>query len=315
MDFIKVSELPEEAKVSDYHKVECKYFIRLVVFGRNYYVPMVNKMKKIFDIGVVDGEVVVGRNRMLLHDMLQVTIASVYYQVRGIVGDEIFRDLASKIDDGFRDKDGLSDLIARGFDFREPVGIGEVDQASEVEKKGGPGLSDHPFRVPNSIFPYGEVYLKEESPGLWEKKIKYQGMRVFACDPLNKIEVKGKVTEVYSEQGLIHFKLKLDNGREVSTTEEFLTPIYCGTCSKKNDDGCSVDNCVRGDFNEWYPEKGGQSSKKQVSKEEKDCDDCAYSELAPCPYLMAISCGPAHGHPRFIPKSGKQANKKRSKGK
>lgn len=385
MDFIRTKDLPEGVKTSDYHRESARYFIRIRVFGRSYYIPIVEKTEKVFNFKIKEnkkGEIQVEglREGMLLHDILQVTVASVYYQVRDTVGEDIFQKLAGQIEEGFQGffKDGLSQLIDENFDSLEPNGIGE----SEIKRE-----CSTCFCIPcNDVDT--EKCCKDNGFPLWEvptplylkKREYYLGKKVY-CKFVMPSEggFIGTVSDLCPDRYdstrkkvilVVKFIecISKDGSKKVFSDkilfEEEVIRVHCSSCGKFPCDDSSQCICdggyedweLKSDLSEnpcgeillkskplewagrsivdWRPKeckldpltKSAQSPKKQVSlkdtleKNEEDCDHCRYSELAPCPHLMNISCGPAHGYPKFIPKKKKpekqaDKNKKGKKGK
>jgi len=55
-------------------------------------------------------------------------------------------------------------------------------------------------------------------------------------------------------------------------------------------------------------------SVKAELTEDQTCDNCAYSELAPCPHLMNVSCGAAQGYLKFVQKKEKPEKPKPREG-
>jgi len=233
MEIIKVSELPSDAKVSDYHRDQTEYFIQLMVFGRNYYIPLVEKMEKLFKIK--DGK---ARDHVLINDIFQVIIASVYYQLRDTVGEEIFRKLAAEIEDGFRSffNDGLSNLIEEKF---------QESERNCTTCLFGPTLCK---------FFHNECheengYPKWEAPSpLFLKKVAWYGkVQVYTRD--GRGFVKGLVPDLNDHTRVV---LTVKIGEKLKDFEEgHVIRIVCTSC-KKNPCGDKLfHKCVENAFMDW----------------------------------------------------------------
>lgn len=97
-------KLPENAQVSPDAIEKAEYFADVMVFGKHYYVPLTEEIKKI--------DQVTG-----LRDI----IAAVYYQIRDTVGGEIERSIMGEIKEGL-DKylsEGIADKVRRKMDESE----------------------------------------------------------------------------------------------------------------------------------------------------------------------------------------------------
>lgn len=113
MDFIRTEDLPEDAKVSIDMKQRAKFFGVIMLSGVNYYIPVTKEMKKLFNIRIRNGKLYHVNHGFDSTDFVRDLIASVYFQTRDVVGDEIYSNLSSEITGEFRKffSNGLSRVI------------------------------------------------------------------------------------------------------------------------------------------------------------------------------------------------------------
>ena len=124
MKFIRTEDLPEDVKLSPDLKMRAKFFVAVMLFGVYYYIPVTKEMKRLFNIGIKNGEPYYAPPRRGVTNIvyfLRDLVASVNFQVRDTIGSEIRDDLSTEIKEGFEKffSDGLGRLIENKLGVRQ----------------------------------------------------------------------------------------------------------------------------------------------------------------------------------------------------
>jgi 8-oxo-dGTP pyrophosphatase MutT (NUDIX family) len=96
MNFIKTEDLPKDVRLSPDLKKRAKFFVVVMLFGVNYYIPVTKEMKRFFNIRIKDGKPYRTTSQAGSYDQvdfLRDLIASAYFQVRDTVGSAIHDNL------------------------------------------------------------------------------------------------------------------------------------------------------------------------------------------------------------------------------
>jgi len=102
---VKTEDLPQDVSTSEHLKNSAKYFVPILYFGREYYLPLTKEIKKVLGISIctINGKPTVIRcDELKIEEGLRDIIAAVYLQIRDTVADEVFSSLSKEITEGFK---------------------------------------------------------------------------------------------------------------------------------------------------------------------------------------------------------------------
>lgn len=130
MRLIEAKDLPKGVAIRD----NAKIYIEIMHFGNYYYIPVINKVKKFFDIKRYRGELqIVSDDGLLLEKFIREIINAVYLQVRDTIGEDVYRTLSGEIKEGLEEMYSakLLKAIESGMEKQTPRQIGLSDAEEE----------------------------------------------------------------------------------------------------------------------------------------------------------------------------------------
>jgi len=132
-------ELPENVKLSEYHKAKADGYIRVQSLGKSYYIPLTKDMKKIFGIKRKKGDIEIEFSIMdadRLDDMIRIIINAVYLQTRDTVGMEIREEMVKMVEDKLNNVlvPQIDSEIEKKFEDKEPKLLDQKLKPTELYK-------------------------------------------------------------------------------------------------------------------------------------------------------------------------------------